>query len=137
MTYAIGASLQTAIYERLVGDAGLRSIVGSAIYDAVPQSAPDLFVAIGAERVSARNDASGTGALHELQISVVTRRNGYADAKAAGAMVSDALDAAALPIARGRLVSLRFTRARASRDEGETTRRVDLWFRARVDDLTA
>ena len=52
----------------------------------------------------------------------------------AAVAISDALEGAALVLTRGRLVSLRFQRAVARRlDEGET-RRVDLTFRARVED---
>ncbi len=54
MTYAMSGSLQTAVYERLGADTGLANELGAAIYDAVPDSAPDLFVAIGAERQSRR-----------------------------------------------------------------------------------
>ena len=134
MTYAMGASLQAAIFARLSGDAAIDAEVHGAIYDAVPEAAPDLFVAIGPERVTGRSDVSGAGAIHELQINVVTRRNGYSAAKVVAALVSNALDGTTLPLSRGHLVSMRFQRARARRDEGETTRRIDLWFRARLDD---
>lgn len=137
MTYAMGASLQAAIYARLAGDQAIDAMVNGAIYDAVPEAAPDLFVAIGPERVTGRSDASGAGAVHQLQISVVTRRNGYSAAKSVAALVSDALDGAGLELGRGRLVSMQFQRAQARRDESETTRRIDLWFRARLDDQPA
>ena len=52
---------------------------------------------------------------------------------AAGA-VSDALHEADLTLLRGRLVSLRFERARAYQIENSTGRRIDLTFRARVED---
>lgn len=134
MTYAMGEGLQAALYARLAGDAAIATLVQGAIYDAVPDTAPDLFVAIGPERVTERSDATGSGAVHQLQISVVTRRNGYSAAKAVAALVSDALDGGGLALGRGRLVSMRFQRAQARRDEGEGTRRIDLWFRARLED---
>lgn len=134
MSYAMAGDLQRAIYERLAGDAGVGALVEGAVFDAVPASAPDLFVALGPERVNARSDASGEGAIHQVQVSVVTKRNGYSAAKTVAAAVSDALVDADLSLARGRVVSMRFLRAQARRDEGEGTRRIDLWFRARVDE---
>ncbi|MEM7487737.1 MAG: DUF3168 domain-containing protein [Pseudomonadota bacterium] len=133
MTYAMGESLQMAVYTKLAGDPVLDGLIGGAVFDAVPQSAPDLFVALGPEDVRGRGDVSGSGAVHDLRVSVVTARDGYLAAKNVAARVSDLLTEA-LPMTRGRMVSMRFQRARARRDEGEGTRRIDLWFRARLDD---
>ena len=66
-------------------------------------------------------------------MSAVTTRSGFAAAKAAAARVSEVLDGARLTLDRGRLVSLTFRDARATRDRGARTRRVDLTFRARID----
>lgn len=134
MTYAMGESLQVAVYARLASDTSLDALVKGAIYDSVPDLAPDLFVALGPEQVAGRSDVTGGGAVHQLRISVVTSRSGYIAAKAVAARVSDVLVDAALPLTRGRVVSMQFMRAQARRDEGEGTRRIDLWFRARVDD---
>ncbi|GIT91819.1 hypothetical protein JANAI62_22760 [Jannaschia pagri] len=137
MTYAMGNSLQMAIYSRLASDPALESLIDGAIFDAVPQVAPDLFVALGPEDVTDRSDQTGSGARHDLRISVVTSRDGFMAAKAVAAQVSDSLLSAALVMSRGRVVSLRFLKAKARRDEGEDTRRIDLWFRARLDDETS
>lgn len=134
MTYALGESLQIAIYSRLATDPALDALLDGAIYDAVPQAAPDLFIALGPEVVSDRSDQTGAGARHDMLISVVTARDGYMAAKTAAARVSDSLLSANLIMVRGHVVSLRFLKARARRDEGEGTRRIDLWFRARLDD---
>ena len=134
MTYAMGAELQRAIFERLTEDPLVRMLVQDAVFDAVPAVSPDLFIALGPERVTARADVSGGGAIHQVQLSVVTKRNGYSAAKTLAAAVSDALVDADLPLARGKVVSVIFQRAQARRDEGEGTRRIDLWFRARLDD---
>lgn len=134
MTYAMSGSLQTAVYARLAGDAAIRATVAGAVYDAVPDAAPDLFVALGPERVTGHSDSGGAGAIHQMRVSVVTRRGGYIAAKAVAALVCDSLVGADLALSRGRLVSMRFLRAEARRDEGEGTRRIDLWFRARLDD---
>lgn len=136
MTYAMGETLQIAVYERLAADPGLAAMVGDAIYDLVPDAAPDLFVALGPETANARSDVTGAGAIHQFTVSVVTRRGGYAPAKAAAARVSDALANRPMALPRGKLVSMRFVRARARRDEGEGSRRIDMWFRARLDEQT-
>lgn len=134
MTYAVAESLQTAIYAHLMTDPAVDTLVEGAVYDDVPPDAPDLFVAIGAERATGVGDSGGAGAIHLLEISVVTRREGYLAAKAVAVAVSDALSGTDLTLARGRLVSLRFLRANAKRDKTEGTRRIDLTFRARTDD---
>jgi hypothetical protein len=89
---------------------------------------------LGPERVRGRSDATASGAVHEVRISVVTTRNGFLDAKRVAGRVSDALERGTLTMTQGRVVSMRFLRARAQRDEGEATRRIDLWFRARTDE---
>lgn len=137
MTYTMSEGLQRAVYQRLSDDVDVASLVGSAIFDAAPAIPPDLFVALGPEKVRSLTDATGRGAVHEVQISVVTRQNGYSGAKALAAAISAALEDAPLPMSRGRVVSIRFLRAQARRDEGEAIRRIDLWFRARLDESAA
>lgn len=134
MTYAMGGSLQMAVYTRLRRDAAIDAAVGAAVYDAVPDAAPDLFVALGPEKVTGVSDSGGEGAVHQIRVSVVTRRGGYIAAKTVAALVCDSLVGSEITLSRGRLVSMRFLRAEARRDEGEGTRRIDLLFRARLDD---
>jgi len=136
MSYTMGESLQTAVYGRLIADPAVDALLGGAVFDSTPEAAPDLFVALGHERAVGISDASGQGAIHRMRVSVVTRREGYIAAKMVAAAVSDALVGNELPLTRGRLVSMRFLRADARRDEGEGIRRIDLWFRARTDDQT-
>jgi len=81
-----------------------------------------------------RSDKTGGGALHIFTVSVIDNGAGFARAKAAAAAVSDALVDASLTLSRGTLVSLRFDRARARRVQTGDLRRIDLTFRARVDD---
>lgn len=135
MSYAVSAALQEAVYQQLAGDAGLGAIVGSAIYDAIPSgSLPSIYVTLGSETVRDRSDKSGDGADHDFAVSVVTGAQGFSQAKAAAAAVNDALGDAALSLSRGRLVGLWFRKAKATRDAGDGTRRIDLIFRARVED---
>lgn len=135
MSYAAAAALQAAIYQRLTSDAALSALVGGAIYDAVPAGTlPETYVTLGPEDVRDRSDASGGGAWHNLTISVLTVNAGFQRAKDVAAAISDALAGPDLTLGRGRLAGLNFYRARARRDGA--LRRIDLNFRARVDDAT-
>lgn len=135
MTYALAKPLQTAIYQALTADRALTDLVGTAIYDAVPSgNLPPLYVTLGQETVRDRSDQTGAGAEHELTISVVTDSAGFASAKEAAAAISDRLVDADLPLSRGRLVGLTFLKAKAARTGTGDERRIDLTFKARVDD---
>ncbi|WP_158967908.1 DUF3168 domain-containing protein [Chachezhania sediminis] len=136
MTYAISPALQRAVFQALSADAALTALVGTAIYDAVPSGGvPTTFVSLGPEEVEDRSDATGAGAAHRFTVSVVTTEAGFEAAKTVAAAICDALTDASLTLTRGRLVGLWFERAAASRDGSNANRRrVDLRFRARVED---
>ncbi len=135
MSYAISGALQEAVFGALTADTGLGGLVGSAIYDAIPAgSLPALYVSLGPETVKAQDDVSGQGAEHRFTISVVTEAPGFAQAKAVAGAVCDALHEAPLTLSRGRLVSLRFQQASAAKIDNATGRKIDLIFRARVED---
>ncbi len=134
MSYGAAEALQQAVYATLSADAGVVAEVGSAIYDAVPSGAvPDLYVSLGRETVLDRSDKGGQGAEHRFEVSVIADQAGYARAKAAVA-VCDALVGADLMLARGTLVYLNFDRASARKDTSANLRRIDLRFRARIED---
>lgn len=135
MSYALSGPLQAAVFQQLFNDPALSALVGDSIFDALPSGAvPPLYVALGPEKVRDASDATGGGALHELTISVVSDAAGFATAKAAAGLVSDALVGADLELSRGALVSLNFYKAAAARVGTGDTRRIDLFFRARVCD---
>lgn len=134
MSYASASALQAAIFQRLMADSAVDALVGSAIYDAVPAGpVPDTYVSIGPEDARDRSDKTGSGAEHDFSVSVVTEAAGFQNAKAIAGAVTDALVGAELILSRGRLVDLWFLRARARRVGAADQRRIDLWFRARVD----
>ncbi|WP_353472002.1 DUF3168 domain-containing protein [Salipiger sp. H15] len=134
MSYALSGPLQAALYAALRDDAALAALVGEAIYDAPPSGTlPGLYVTLGAERVRDASDGEVAGAWHDLTVAVVTDAAGFASAKAVAAAVSERLHEAELGLSRGRLVSLRFRRAEARRESGGI-RRIELTFRARVED---
>ncbi|WP_138465168.1 DUF3168 domain-containing protein [Poseidonocella sp. HB161398] len=135
MSYGVSKALQGAVFAALSGDAALAAVVGTNVFDAPPAGAvPELHVALGAEDAFARPDSSGSVTTHRLIVSVIGPAEGFARAKEAAVAVSDALDGAALALARGRLLSLGFRRARARRTDGNSGRRIDLTFRAIVED---
>lgn len=135
MSYALSSSLQSAVFQKLINDNDLATVVGSDIFDAIPSGAvPSIYVALGPEKARDASDASGGGAWHNFQISVVSQSAGFAQAKEAAGYVSDALVGAVLPLVRGKLIALQFRRATAARVGTGDTRRIDLTFRARVSD---
>lgn len=135
MSYGTASALQAAVYQQLFTDPALGTLVGTAIYDALPTGTlPPLYVAIGPEVARDRSDKTGAGAEHEFTVSVVTDVAGFAGAKEAAAAVSDALIDAPLVLTRGKLVSLFFYRATASRVGTNDQRQINLVFRARVQD---
>ncbi len=135
MSYAVSGALQSAIYTRLQADAALTTLVGDAVYDKVPGGGlPGLYIGLGPEKVREAGDSTGDGAWHEVLISVVTENAGFLSAKEAAGAVSDALHGADLTLSRGRLVGLWFHKAQAQREKGGR-RRIDLTFRARVEDI--
>lgn len=137
MSYGVAAALQQAVFERLRGDAALVALVGGAIYDAVPNGAvPPLYVTLGPEDARARGDGTAAGAWHRLTVTVVSEAAGFLEAKQVAGAVSDALEGAEMTLNRGRAVAVQFWRARARRETRGSRRRIDLTFRARVDDGT-
>lgn len=135
MSYGVAAALQAAVYQALMADTALGALVGSNIYDAIPTGTlPSIYVALGPEQVGDASDKTGGGARHQFTVSVVTDSAGFASAKAAAAAISDALVDADLTLSRGSLVSLNFFRAKAVRVGTGDDRRIDLMFRARVQD---
>ncbi|WP_425101198.1 DUF3168 domain-containing protein [Tropicibacter sp. S64] len=137
MSYGMSAPLQAAVYTQLQADAALEALVGDDIFDAMPSGAvPSIYVSLGPEFVTEASDVEDGGAWHEFTISVVTDVAGFQSAKEAAGAVSDALDGAALTLSRGRLVGLWFRKAKAKR-ESNGARRIDMTFRARVEDDAA
>lgn len=136
MSYAVSVALQKAVFSALGADVELQNAVGGAIYDAVPKgSRPDLFVSLGGETAKVQSDVTAEGSQHDLTISVVAADEGFSAAKSVAGLVSDALNGADLQLERGNLVFLRFLKAVAKRNRGASGRRIDMIFRARVDDI--
>ena len=128
MSLAASAALQAAVYQALRADPGLGALVGDAVFDAMPVTAPTgTHVALGPE---------DGGARHDFVVSVLSGSEdggGFGPVKAAAAAVVAALEDGALTLEHGHLAGLWFVAARARRSDGGAGRRVDMTFRARID----
>lgn len=135
MSYSMAAPLQAAVYGQLQASPALTALVGAAIFDAAPPGAlPGTYVVLGPEEAQDRSDHCLAGAAHDFTVSVISDAAGFNTAKQAAAAITDALVGADLTLSRGRLIVLSFQRAKALRADRGTRRRVDLRFRALVED---
>ncbi|CUH62996.1 hypothetical protein TG4357_00419 [Thalassovita gelatinovora] len=134
MSYGVTTALQQAVFQRLSGDAGVTALVGG-VFDALPVGEPpSIYVSLGPETVKDRSDKTGSGAEHDFVVSVISAAAGFLSAKQAAVAISDALSGADLVLSRGQLIGLWFVKAVAKRETGTDARRIDMRFRARVED---
>ncbi|WP_424966934.1 DUF3168 domain-containing protein [Dinoroseobacter sp. S375] len=135
MSYALSSALQAAVYGALIADPALQSLVGDAVYDAVPKGTlPATYITLGPENAVARADRSSAATRHDFVVSVHTEADGFQTIKDVAASVSDILVDAPLALSRGSLSTLEFLRAKARLSTNGQMRQVDLWFRARLED---
>lgn len=138
MSYAYAAGLQAAVYQRLVADAALWDLVGDKVYDAPLEVGPDEVapdhVTLGEETARAWTTATSAGAVHDFDVTVHSGRDGFDAAKKIAGAVCAALIDAPLAMTGGRLVALRFLRAKAERNAAPEKRRIALRFRAVLDE---
>ena len=139
MSLALSGELQGAIYTILIGDAALVALVGAEIYDAplpVGGALPSgEHVTLGEEIVKPFGSITSSGGVHDFDVVVHSTANGFAAAKAVSARVSDALVDANLAVTGGHLVSLRFVKAKAKRGLAPELRRIEMRFRAVIEDI--
>lgn len=132
MSHLLSDVLQRVLYERLSTDSALAAIVGTHVYDAMPAGpVPDLYVLLGEEAVADASDISGSGAVHDFAISVMSSADSFLILKEAAAAIHAALFASPLSLTRGHVVGLWFRASRAKRS-ASGQRKIDLKFRARL-----
>ncbi|MEM6385770.1 MAG: DUF3168 domain-containing protein [Pseudomonadota bacterium] len=135
MSYGASSALQVAVYQLLTADVALTALVGSAIHDEVPPGpVSGTFISLGEGEVRDLSDVTGGLAEHRFDVAVISDAEGFQTAKAVAEAVSDALVDAAPVMSRGRVVNLSFVKARARRVRAGQTRRIDMTFRAIVED---
>ncbi len=136
MTYAFGWALQQAVYDALRAHGPLADLIGARIHDAAPHRATEAdaaYVLLGDETVAPWTAGQEDGAIHEIVVSAVASEAGFATVKRVAAAVCDALDGP-IPLARGRVVSVRFLGGRTRRGRRGETRRIDMRFRIAIED---
>lgn len=137
MSIALSGELQEAVYVALSGDAALNALVGSEIYDAPLPSGGTLpvgeHVTLGEEAVKPFDTMTSSGGVHDFDVTVHSAASGFGSGKAVAAAVGEVLIDANLPLASGNMVSLRFLKARAKRGVAPELRRIELRFRAVVE----
>jgi hypothetical protein len=135
---AWASGLQAAIYGRLRADSELWDLVGDAIYDApldVPDGDPARdHVTLGEEIVRGWGTKTSAGAIHDFDVAVHSERDGFDAVKRIAAAICAALVDAPLAVEGGRVVAVRFLRAKAERGRAPEKRKVSLRFRAVVDE---
>ena len=138
MSFFLSGGLQAAVYGRLTAAAEVTTLVGEAIFDGPPNGAPGLlppdYVILGEESVRPNDTKTSRGALHDFEVTVHSRRDGFERVKRIAGAICEALVDAPLAIEGGTLVALRFLRARATRGPAPEKRQVALRFRAVVDE---
>lgn len=137
MSITLSGELQEAVYVALAADGPLAALVGTEIYDAPLPSGGTLpvgeHVTLGEEVVKPFNTMTSSGGVHEFDVTVHSGANGFGSGKAVAAAVGNVLIDANLPLANGNMVNLGFLKARARRGVAPELRRIELRFRAVVE----
>ena len=135
MSGLYSSALQSAIYTVLINDGGVINQLGNAIYDSLPTGqVPSLFAHLGEETVLDRSDKTACLRYHDVTITVVTSAPGFTNAKNAAAAICKALETTNVSLDSGKLIRLQFRLAKALRDDNGTERKVNLVFRAVIDE---
>ncbi|UOA32071.1 hypothetical protein DSM110093_01853 [Sulfitobacter sp. DSM 110093] len=135
MTYALSGVLQAAVYNLLQNDQGLTTLIGAAVFDALPGGdLPETYVLLGKETAKDASDPDGAGAEHRFVVSVVTSAPGFVTVKNVASVICDLLHGSVPVLSRGHIVDMAFQKATARRIDGAAGRQIDLQFRARLAD---
>jgi hypothetical protein len=131
-----GWDLQKAVYETLVADSTLTSLLGgTAIHDHVPQGAAFPYVVLDQTRVADWSTGTEAGAEHQLTLHVWSRYRGKAESYAIADIIRELLDDTPLLLAENHLVNLRHQFSDLKRDPDGETWHAALRFRAVTEPL--
>jgi hypothetical protein len=111
-------------------------LVGGNIFDALPSGEIALtYILIGEEKILDRSDVTGASTRHDVTVSVVSSSAGFSDAKIIAAEICNALVDGSVILSAGNLRQIQFRSAKSRRDTGGAERRIDLIFRALIDEV--
>jgi hypothetical protein len=136
MPTASSAALRSAIYDALLADTALTTLLGGpSIYDEPPRQAAFPYVTLGEARISDLSAGGARAEEHQLTLHAWSRHGGHKEAHLiAGALLS-ALDDAPLDLADHHLVNLRFALADVRRESDGRTYHAIVRFRAVTEPL--
>ena len=134
MSFQSSQALQKAVFGHLSSDPSITNIVGGAIFDAAPPNQTyGTYITLGDEDVRAQQGFDTVITTHKFRISVITNQGGFASAKDLAGRVSDRLTNAELALETGQLIDMHLETARAYKTKGNTARKVDLSFKALIE----
>ena len=137
MPIAASAALRAAVYNALLADSALASLLGGAhVYDEVPRGAAFPYVTLGEARVSDFSAGSEPGAEHQITLHAWSRHGGHKEAHLIAGALLQALDDAPLGLTDHRLVNLRFAVADVRREADGRTYHAVVRFRAMTEPAT-
>ncbi len=123
--------LQKAIYQSLITDTSLTTLLGGArIYDHVPRAAAEPYITVGPSSVRDWSTATEPGEEHVLTLNVYSGASGYRQAHEILAALRERLNDAGLSLDGHRLVNLRHELSEVRRSAGGGEYRATARFRA-------
>lgn len=125
--------LQQGLRTRLAGYSGLSSLVGTRVYDHVPQDAAFPFVVIGDDTMIPFDTHSTIGGEHTVQVHTWSRYRGNAETKQIQSQIYNALHRYALTVSGGTMVDCQCEYAETFLDADGLTMHGVTRFRVLVD----
>ncbi len=125
--------VQEAIHDALVGDTTLQTLVGTRVYDAVPDDATYPYVTIGDADATEWDTKNSFGMDQMLHIHTWSRYRGQREAKLIMSAIHGALHNQPLTVDGHDLISLRFSASFVVMDPDGLTRHGVSRFRAITD----
>jgi hypothetical protein len=131
MPTASSAALRAAIYDALINDGALTSVLGGpSVYDEPPRAASFPYVTLGEARMSDFSAGGERGEEHQLTLHAWSRQGGHREAHLIAGALLQALDDAPLTLSDHRLINLRFALADVRREADGRTYHALVRFRA-------
>ncbi|WP_449414976.1 DUF3168 domain-containing protein [Ochrobactrum teleogrylli] len=108
--------LQKALYDRLKADPALSAVIGSRVYDTVPEGAAFPYVSFGPFDELSDDAECITGFEITMQLDVWSRKPGFPECRQVGDLVRRAVLGAEIELPDNRLVSISHRQTMTTRD---------------------